>query len=248
LARRASFLQETRLDDRANLTVDFGNFAERQSARDAAQKNETLARNYQAAKYDANGIARRELEMGVDSLIRFSHREDLPIVCANLCDRKNGKPVFPPYLLKKDHGVTFGVVGLLSDKAATSLGEDTLRYEIRSPYDYAKKWIKKAARKSDHLTVMGDFGKDEIDSLLNTYPQIDVLLTSASPQGDRPVEHGKTLVIGAQQKGYSGNYIDWTLAAPDTMATFVARNEALDGRFPDDSLVVSILKSLDNRR
>jgi 2',3'-cyclic-nucleotide 2'-phosphodiesterase (5'-nucleotidase family) len=181
--------------------------------------------------------------MGVDSLVRFSHRADLSVVCANLCDRKTGKPVFSPYLLKKDHGVTFGVVGLLSANAAPSLGQDSLRYEIRSPYDYAKKWIKKAARKSDHLTVIGDFAKDEIDSLLNTYPQIDVLLTSATSQGDRPVEHGKALVIGAQQKGYSGNYIDWTLAAPDTIATFVAHNEALDGRFPDDSLVVSILNN-----
>ncbi|MBM3325215.1 MAG: hypothetical protein FJY66_06065, partial [Calditrichaeota bacterium] len=106
-------MEANRAADRANLTVDIGNFAERRSARDAQKKDAVFARYFQAAKYDANGIARRELEMGVDSLIGLVHREGLPVVCANLCDRETGKLVFPPYILKKDHGVTLAVVGLM---------------------------------------------------------------------------------------------------------------------------------------
>jgi 2',3'-cyclic-nucleotide 2'-phosphodiesterase (5'-nucleotidase family) len=205
-----------------------------------------IARYFKSAGYDAIGIASRELEWGVDSLIAFVQREELPIVCANLCDRKKGRPVFQPYILKKDQGVTLGVVGLLSAATASSLGQDTLHYQIRSPYTYAKKWIKKAAQKSHHLTVIGDFGKQEIDSLLKRYPEIDLLLTVSSPRGDVPVEYGDAVVLGAQQKGYYANYIDWTLAAPDTVKPFKAQRETLDGRFPDDSLMVSIMRTCES--
>lgn len=244
LARRASFVQKNQLDDQANLTVDIGNFAERKGARNSTYKNTVLARYYKATGYDAIGIGKRELGMGVDSLIGFAQREELPVVCANLYDRKTRKPVFQPYLLKKDQGVTLGVVGLLSAAVASSIGPDTVGYEVKSPYGkYARKWIRRTARKSHHLTVIGDFGKEEIDSLLNFYPEIDLLLTVASPRGDTPIEHGTAVVLGAQHKGYFGNYVDWTLAAPDSVAPFAARRETLDGRFPDDSLVVSIMKA-----
>ena len=194
-------------------------------------------------EYDAIGIGKNELGMRIDSLISFVEREQLPIICANLCDRKTHKPIFQPYMIKKDHNVRMGIVGLLSTVRISAMGPDTSRYEIRSAYTYARKWIWKAAKKSDHLTVIGDFGKDEIDSLLNRYPEIDLLLTLSSPKGDRPIEHGNTLVLGAQHKGYYGNYIDWTLASPDTVRPFTTKKETLDKRFPNDSLVVSILKT-----
>lgn len=214
--------------------------------RDGNYKNAVLSHYYKATGYDAIGLGKREFDMGTDSLVSFIHREGLPVVCANLCDRKTGKPVFQPFLLKKDHGITLGVVGLISESMASQAGFDSTHFEVKSPFVYAKKWIKKAARKSDHLTVIGDLEKGEADSLLNLYPQIDLYLTSANSQGDRPTEHGKAVMLGVQSKGYSGNYIDWTLAAPDTVTPFSAKNEALDGRFPDDSLVVSIMKSLES--
>jgi 2',3'-cyclic-nucleotide 2'-phosphodiesterase (5'-nucleotidase family) len=248
LARRASFIQSNHLKNGANLTVDIGNFAERATTRDAKYKNAVLSRYYKATGYDAIGLGKRELDMGMDSLVSFIHREGLPVVCANLCDRKTGKPIFPPYLLKKEQGITLGVVGLISEAEASQIGLDSTRFEVKSSFDYAKKWIRKAARKSEHLTVIGDFGKQEADSLLNRYPEIDLLLTVSSSQGDRPTEHGKAVVLGVQSKGYSGNYIDWTLAAPDTVAPFATRNEALDGRFPEDSLVIGILKSLEGQK
>ena len=243
MARRASFINSNRPEDQASLIVDIGNFAERRGARKAAYKNSVLAAYYKALKYDAIGIGKSELGMRMDSLISFVEREQLPVICANLCYRKTHKPVFQPYMIKNDHGVRMGIVGLLSTKLISAMGPDTAHYEIRSAYTYAKRWIRKAAKKSDHLTVIGDFGKDEIDSLLNRYPEIDLLLTLSSPKGDRPIEHGKSLVLGAQHKGYYGNYIEWTLAAPDTVPSYQTKKATLDTRFPNDSLIVSILKT-----
>ena len=243
MARRASFIDTNRPEDQASLIVDIGNFAERRGARDANYKNSVLAAYYKALEYDAVGIGKNELGMGVDSLISFVEREQLPIICANLCDLKTHKPIFQPYMIKQDHDIRMGVVGLLSTALVPAMGPDTSRYEIRSAYTYAKRWIRKAAKKSDHLTVIGDFGKDEIDSLLNRYPEIDLLLTLSSPKGDRPIEHGNSLVLGAQHKGYYGNYIEWTLASPDTVLPYQVKKTTLDTRFPNDSLIVSILKT-----
>ncbi|MBU1706543.1 hypothetical protein KKB28_01345, partial [bacterium] len=235
MARRASFIETTRPEDQASLIVDIGNFADRRGARGSSYKNSVLAAYYKALEYDAIGIGKNELGMGVDSLISFVEREQLPVICANLCDLKTHKPIFQPYLIKQDHNIRLGVVGLLSTALTTAMGSDTSHYEIRSAYTYAKRWIRKAAKKSDHLTVIGDFGNDEIDSLLNRYPEIDLLLTLSSPKGDRPIEHGNSLVLGAQQKGYYGNYIEWTLASPDTVLPYQAKKTTLDTRFPNDS-------------
>src|ERR1044071_5641017 len=73
---------------------------------------------------DAVGVGERELKYGLAWLKQQQKRSGVPLVGANLRDKKTGKPVSPPYLIKKVGTVKVGVFGLISDKVDLGMARD----------------------------------------------------------------------------------------------------------------------------
>jgi 2',3'-cyclic-nucleotide 2'-phosphodiesterase (5'-nucleotidase family) len=164
----------------------------------------------------------------------------LPIVVANLFyDSKGRKPVFDQYYIKTENGVRLGVIGFASRGGFDQLqNRDSLNFV--SPFDM-KKLVRKVAKKSDHLTLMGDFAKFEADSLAKLYPEADLILAGGL-NSNQPIEVGETLIMGTPSKGYYGDYVDWKFVKSDTLKPFDAKHVTLDAKVQEDAKMQSLLK------
>lgn len=216
----------------ATLTVEAGNFAPKAGDAEFTKRTGLLSNFFAEKKYDAIALGQDELTTHVSEWIAAAD-SGLPIVAANLYqNKKSNKPIFEPYKLVERGGVTMGVVGLVSERAARTC-PDTSEIGFGSPYKL-KKLIKKLDKKTDLISIIGDFTPQEAESLAKAYPNIDLIL-SPNAQAAKPMRFGNVTVMGCGSKGYFGDYVDLDFATHDEAATKAVR-ETLDAAIPADTV------------
>lgn len=230
----------------ANLTIEAGNFVPRSRGRADSIKAETLVQFYRNLNYDAIGLSSHELNYGFAEW-KMAKEVGLPVVCANIfSDIKLRKPVFAPYLLKNDHGHKLGVLGFVSEKGWKARTDTSAGYFYKSPFEMSKT-IKKVAKKCDHLTVMGEFSITESESLAVMFPEIDLIVSTGVTTGERPREAGNAVIVGTQQRGGTGNYVEWNFIQADSLLRYKAASQALDESLPVDSTVQDLLAKMNQK-
>jgi 2',3'-cyclic-nucleotide 2'-phosphodiesterase (5'-nucleotidase family) len=223
----------------ANLLVDAGNFAPLTKTATDSIKLRALLDFYRSQAYDALTLSTREVQLGLAPWEQ-AEKEHTPIVVANLYRGKHGKKLlFKPYVIKKDHGHQLGVIGFLSESAWKARRDTTLDASIQSPLAMGK-LIKKVAKKSDHLTVIGDFTPAETDTLAKHFPVIDLIVSSGIKSAERARTVGNTVIIGSGSRGYFANYIDFAFNPADTVR-FRPTAQSLDESLPVDSTVLKFV-------
>jgi 2',3'-cyclic-nucleotide 2'-phosphodiesterase (5'-nucleotidase family) len=235
-------LKKTRPDSIANLTVEAGNFAPPPHSQGDKAKTKAFLDFYRVDRYDAITLSSSETSLGM-KLWTESKQQGFPIVVANLfTDAKGKKPVFEQFLIKKDHDYRLGVIGFISQVAWANLKDSTCTLTYKSPFEF-KKLIHKVAKKTDHLTVLGEFSKAVAESLIHAFPEIDLVVTSANDNNGQSIPVGKSVIVGAQSKGYYGSYVDWNFSRPDTANPFILTTAALDGTHGVDTLVTNLISA-----
>jgi len=193
----------------ANLTVEAGNFAPATHTRADSLKTRALLEFYRMEGYDAVTLSGREVQTGL-AVWEQAAKEGAPIVVANLFrDKHSKKTVFKPYVIKKDHGEKLGVMGLLSESAWKTRRDTATTRGFKSPLDMGK-LIKKLAKKTDHLTVAGDFTPAETDTFAAHFPEVDLVISSGIKSGERARTLGRTVIIGSASRGNFGNYLEFS--------------------------------------
>ncbi len=244
LARRAGFLTQSRADTVLNLTVDAGNFAPATAAPGDSIKTLAFVEFYRRYGYDAVGLSNREIARGL-SLWRKAAAEGLPVVAANVFQNAHSlKPVFQPYVIRKEQGRKLGVIGFVSASAWKAKRDTAAVERWESPFAMGK-LVHKVAKKSDWLTVIGEFTLHEADSLVKAFPEIDLVVTSGV-RTDQPTRAGHSLIIGTQAKGSFANFLDLTRAPTDSLE-YSNRSQVLDESVPIDSSEVQMLTETNNR-
>jgi len=227
------------VDTVANLLVDAGNFAPLTKSATDSIKLRALLDFYRSQGYDAVTLSSREVKLGLTPWER-AKAEHTPIVVANLYRGRHGqKLLFKPYVIKQDQGHRLGVIGFLSESAWKARRDSTLDASIQPPLAMGK-LIQKVAKKSDHLTVMGDFTPAETDTLAKHFPEIDLIVSSGIKSAERARTVGNTVIIGSATRGYFANYIDFAVNPADTMR-FHANAQSLDESVPVDSTVLNFV-------
>lgn len=128
---------------------------------------------------DAVGAGEKELRYGYSFLKANIERSGLPVVCANLQLKANGKPALTPYLIKKVGTVKVGIFGLMSDKVAYGPSADSLKVE--EPTATARRVVAEMRKKGATVTVLlSQLGKIESEDLAAAVPGIDVLVVGHS--------------------------------------------------------------------
>ena len=228
-------MKQTRVDTVANLLVDAGNFAPQTTNRADSLKLHVLLDFYRTQKYDALTLSTREVQLGLKPWIQ--NRDSLPIVVANLFPGNGGpKPLFKPYVIRQDRGRKIGVIGFVSESAWKARRDTTLDATVQPPVAMGK-LIRKVAKKTDYLTVLGDFTFGEADSLAAHYPEIDLIVSSGIKSADHPRQIKNTVIIGSATRGNFANYIDFSTDPADT-AHFHPFAQTLDESVPVDSSVL----------
>ena len=82
-----------------------------------------MATAMNAVGYDAAALGNHEYNYGLDTLRAFQRQCNFPLLSANSVDWDTGRPVFPPYVLKRvkvrgEKPVTVGILGLVTPGVA----------------------------------------------------------------------------------------------------------------------------------
>ena len=211
--------------------MDAGNFATIANDAEATQRRDILFSFFERERYDAITLGEVELGNPIETWIT-ARDNGMPIIAANLFKgHRSRKPLFEPYHWYEREGVRMAVVGLIPERALMG-SPDSLELRLKSPFEM-QKLMRKLNKRSDHITVIGDFTPEEAESLSMAYPYVDLVITS-SPRVFRMATYGHTVLAPCGAKGYYGDYLQMKVERDDSAGVDVMR-ETLDVKIPADT-------------
>ena len=159
---------------------------------------------------DAVAVGPHDLAAGIDFLLA-SRRNGFPWLSANLVDR-NRSPLFAPSLTITRSGLDIGIIGLTGAGALLPPGTHLADWREILP-----RQLQHLDRSSDMVIVLSSLPLAEDIEIIKQYPQVDILITADSSQGNMaPTITGQTLMTQTQSQGkYLGQLvIDWLPGHP----------------------------------
>ncbi|MBK6764896.1 MAG: hypothetical protein IPG71_00935 [bacterium] len=240
MARRATFVRNSKADSVATVTVEAGNFATLATDAEYNQRSNILLSFYRDEHYDAVALGQQELNSPL-AYWQGNADKGLPIVCANLFLGERSKtPVFEPYRWYERAGLRMAVVGLVMPRSLQGC-PDSASVRVDSPFKM-QKFFKKLMKRTDHLTLIGDFNAAEADSLVQLYPFVNLIVTSnGAVTATRTL--GNTVISSCGAKGYFGDYVQMEL--PESKSDSVKFNSVratLDVKIPADTFYENRVK------
>lgn len=138
---------------------------------DGKQDFETLS----AAGYDIGVPGNHDFRSPLAVFRSHMHSSaTYPVVCANLLDRKTGKPELPQYQIYDFRGAkiaVFGVTVMSPEFPAPKEGLD-----FTDPYETAKQIVPELRKKADIVIALSHLGEGEDEKLAQQVPGIDVIV------------------------------------------------------------------------
>lgn len=155
------------------------------------------------AGYDAMVPGNHEFDFGADNLMEIHKKINFPMLSANIY--KDGKQVFPSYIVKEIDGVKVGIFGITTPETEFKTHPDNIvGYEFKDMIANAEKSVKDLKEKEDvdvvvmlaHLGLYeGDYTSDKVAEAVDG---IDVIIDGHShtslPEG---LMAGDTLIASA---------------------------------------------------
>ncbi len=164
------------------LLLDAGNLLFRKplqtetKRRDALLRVDLLIQAYNEMGYDVVNVGEKDLMMGLKFLSDVSQKATFSLVSANLVDKKTGKGIFKPYVIKEIAGLKIGIIGLLDEQFTTTLQEKDPGLTILEPISTSKAITKSLRENCDLIVVLSQLGESKDKKLAKENPQIDLIL------------------------------------------------------------------------
>jgi hypothetical protein len=195
---------------------------------------------------DAVGMSEKELRFGLTYLMARYKQAALPMVCANLYEKKTSKLLLAPYVLKKVGTVKVGIFGLMSNVVDLGPSRDSVRVE--EPSAAAKRVVAELRKKGATVVVLlSQLGKVEGEDLVTAVDGIDVVILGHSVP---LLQKGRMIkATVACYGGEQGQYIGRTLVTLDAKRRMVTgENETfiLGPEIPDKKEMAEIVKGFND--
>lgn len=173
-SRRASFTDSIQAQYDQVLVVDGGGFYPE------SDHERELARfqidGMKMVEVEVAGVGDRDLRFGMSYLRESAKSKKLELVCANLVEKKSGKPLVSPWTVRKVGKVNVGVFGLISDKVDLGPSRDSLA--VQDPMEAAKSAVAALRKKGATVIVLlSQLGKLPAEDLVTAVDGIDVLIS-----------------------------------------------------------------------
>jgi len=222
------------------VTVEAGNFATLANDAEYNQRSNLLTQFYRDEHYDAIALGQQELNSPL-MVWQGAVEKGLPVVCANLYAGSRAKtPIFEPYRWYERAGLRMAVVGLVMPRSLKD-SPDSLSVRLDSPYEM-QKFFKKLMKRTDHLTLIGDFNNEEADSLVHTYPFVNLIISSNGAVSTTRTK-GNTVISACGAKGYFGDYVQMQLPeSKSDSVKYSSVRETLDVKIPADTFYENRVK------
>lgn len=123
----AAYLKQREAENKNTLLVHAGDAVGASSPVSALLQDEPTIEFLNKLGFDVGTLGNHEFDEGVDEMLRliyggihpttgYFRGADFPYVSANVVDKKTGKPLLPPYVIKRVNGMPIGFIGVvLSD-------------------------------------------------------------------------------------------------------------------------------------
>jgi 2',3'-cyclic-nucleotide 2'-phosphodiesterase (5'-nucleotidase family) len=199
-ARIASVADSSRLKYGDVLLVDAGDFAPEAANPIEQARIDFQFRIMERIGYDAIGVGERELNFGYAKLKALAASSRVPVLSANLIDRKTGQPAFQPWVIVKKGGLKVGVFSVLAPKVDLPAGASS-ELTVLDPLLAAQRTVSELRKQCDVVVALAHVGRTEGDDLAAQVPGIDVVILAHHPgfvaQGRR-VGSAVTVASGEQ--------------------------------------------------
>lgn len=196
---------------------------------------------------DAVGLSDRDLKFGLAYLKSQVKRTQLPVVCANLIDKRTKQPAFPPYLITSVGNVKVGVVGLLSDKVDLGPARDSLA--VQEPQMVAKRLIPEMRKKGATVIVLlSQLGKVESEDLVTAVDGVDAVIVGRNVpmlQKGRLIKN-TVACYGGEQGQYLGRTL-LTLGAGNKVVTSENETFILGPEVGEKPEIASLVKDFEDK-
>ena len=182
LPRRSNYLKTVKEKVKNLLILDggdalvisyFGQPSEREKAR---RRAEFVLRLYETLGYHALNIGDTDLGLGIEYLRNLQKNSKIPFLSANLKEKKTGKPIFKPYLIKEVEGVKIGILGLITTEISPNIQKELKNYSIENPTKTAVETINRLTASCDHIIALAHLTPPEIESLAKEVPRISIII------------------------------------------------------------------------
>jgi 2',3'-cyclic-nucleotide 2'-phosphodiesterase/3'-nucleotidase len=127
--------------------------------------------------YDAAALGNHEFNYGIDTLRTFESQLDFPLLGANAVDPATGRPVFPPYIIKRFHlpggpSLKVGVLGLTNPGIAIwDKANVEGRMEFPGLVEQASRFVPELKRRGcDVVVISAHSGADTSSSYGDALP------------------------------------------------------------------------------
>jgi len=141
-------------------------------------KMDLYMKTYNLMGYDAFTPGELDFFFGVDYVVQMSKQANFPFLAANLIDKKSGKPVFKPYVIKKMSGIKVGLLGLISGRYQLGPPEEKEKYSLADPIETARGIVRQLKnRNCQVIAVLGHMEDDEKELLARAVPGIHFILS-----------------------------------------------------------------------
>lgn len=182
LPRRAHFIKTVKKEAKDLLILDAGDalaidYFSRTSEREKARRRaEFVLKLYETLGYHVLNIGDTDIGLGIEYLTNLQGRVKIPFLSANLKEKKTGKPVFKPYLIKEVEGVKIGILGLITSNISANIQKELKNYSIENPIKTATETINHFMASCDHIIALAHLTPPEIESLAKEVPRISVII------------------------------------------------------------------------
>ena len=206
-------------EGRKILLLDTGNLLFRlppqteTKRRDALLRVDLLIHSYNEMGYDAVNVGEKDLTMGLKFLSEVSPKAKFSFVSTNLVDKKTGKYIFKPYVIREIAGLRVGILGLLSDQFNPTLQEKNPGVNIIEPVAALKATMKGLRDDCDLIVVLSQLGESKDKKLAREDHDIDLILGGGGESRRAVMEReNETPIYRLEPRGGYLGRVDYSLS------------------------------------
>jgi 2',3'-cyclic-nucleotide 2'-phosphodiesterase (5'-nucleotidase family) len=265
LARRASIIDRYRTGgDTGLIVLDAGDalvaVPTPKVAKGDLNKAETILRGMSLMGHDAAAVGLAEIAVGTDRLLHVARQTGLPLLCANLIDKRGQQP-FAARRMVTTGGVKVGLFAVTEIDAKNKIAATVLRkagVRLTDGAAAARAQIKALSEDGAEVVVMLAYtGMERAAAIAKANPGIHLVVVGRSGQQlSTPRQEGQTYMVEAGKRGMSLGHVElrlgqgWTPAArlvdDSTRHALYAEAQSdvtfLRGRYKDPKLLARAKK------
>lgn len=234
MARWAAFINRHHDPDAAWLTVDAGNYVDRNQGGGCSNKCQFMVTSYKDLHYDVLNIGKQEAWMGYETLVALMDTTPgTEFVSANLVDAATYKPIANPYVIKDYGNLRVGVLGVLNeaDFPPGTILLDTTKLRVIPAFEAIQKYVPGLTRKVDAIVLLSDLPSTTLDTILQKVPGVDVVISAGALRtGETAARIENAQVLGTGSSGYNGHYatLEFNPAWGDSIGFTQYQNQLTD--------------------